>query len=521
MSFKQVKDDSSSRVDSMIENAVSLMGPLEQWEREELEKCSIDFGRSCYDIANMKQTSNPRIMKWLKMSAEEGYKKGMLVYSGLLHGLNPDLKYKRDEAAWWVKRVKDEKLVKQVGSFDSDGSRGRRHVVRTLLSGSLSKNQDLVIYRSFFRSGLREVHLLPLISKYLVEEKREKSERREVANVTVKAEFLEVKSLLDISSIVFSPSSSSSFTSLTINMKYDNQFLCFLPLLFSLLPNLKALFLDGCGYQPHIDFSFFQQVNTSKLEILVISYCSFDSLSPLSLCDLSSLHSLRIESVPERDGLQPLNGLSSDITRSLKELKAYRTDLKDLSPLSDCDLSSLEELHLSFNVSLSDLSPLRGSDLSSLQSLNLWKNNISDLSPLSDCDLSSLECLRLAHNRSLSDLSPLRGSDLSSLKSLNLDVSNISDLSPLCECKGLALEDLSLFGTPIEDLSPLSLLDLSRLREPIGLNSTEVSDLSPLENISYDGVEVNICDTPAKKRMEEKGLRSPQTIGKVKVMWRW
>ena len=73
--------------------------------------------------------------------------------------------------------------------------------------------------------------------------------------------------------------------------------------------------------------------------------------------------------------------------------------------------------------------------------------------------------------------------------------------------------------TPIEDLSPLSLLDLSRLTDEIKLEGTKVSDLSPLENISYDGVELYNTDTPAAKKMEEEGLISPQMIGKVKVMW--
>jgi len=221
---------------SMIDKATDAVGPLEPWEREEMEKGSSDFGQTCYDIANMKQTSIPRTMKWLKMSAKEGYEDGMMAYGGLLYGLNPNLKYKRDEAAWWVKRVKDEEILKKVGSFDSDGLLARRHVVRTLLSGSLSKNQDSVIYRSFFRSGLREVQLLPLISKYPIEEKKRVTE-------VVRYGELSVSSLVNISSIILSPS--SSITSLTINMKYDNQFLCFLPLLFSLSPNIKKLALQG------------------------------------------------------------------------------------------------------------------------------------------------------------------------------------------------------------------------------------------------------------------------------------
>ena len=475
----------------MIEKAVSMIGPLEEWERAEMEARSTNkgFGTTCYDIANMKQTSIPRTMKWLKMSAEDGHAEGTWIYGGLLYGLNPDLLYKRDEAAWWLKRVKDEVMMKKVGSFDSDGLRARRHVVRTLLSGSLSKNQDSVIYRSFFRSGLREVHLLPLISKYVIEEKEE--EKRDMSEIGDKAH---VSSLVNISSIILS--SSSSFTSLYIDMKYDNQFLCFLPLLFSLSPNIKILKLIGksADRSSHVDLSLLQQTDTSKLETLCIITCTYNSLSPLSLCDLSSLHTLSfyyfpegyllgtlsgfakyimrgfIHYFPKLGGLHPLNGLSSDITRSLKKLELFDCHLKDLSPLSDCDLSSLEKL-------------------------------------------------TLRYNRSLSSLSPLRGSDLSSLKNINLDHTNISDISPLCECKGLALEVFNLSHTSIEDLSLLSHLDLSRLKRPINVGHTKVSDLSPLENISCDGVEGEFTDTPVMWNLESKGLKSPQMSGKVTVRW--
>ena len=495
---------------------------LEQWEREALEKGPDDFGRSCYNIADMKETTIPGTMKWLKMSAEQGFEKGILTYAGLLHGLNPDLQYKGDEAAWWVKRVKDEKLMEKVGSFDADGLRARRHLTRTLLSGSLSKNQDSVLYRSFFRSGLREVHLLPLITKYLVEEKSIKEEWgvKGFSLPTWSASTQTLSALFDISSTVFSPS--SAILGLFLNMEYHYLFVVILPHLLSLLPNLTALELYGTlETEVHIDLSLFQQADTSKLETLNIYGCSFDSLSPLSLCDLSSLHSLIIKKFPQRDGLHPLNGISSDITRSLKKLKVTFCNLKDISSLSDCDLSSLEDLNVGYNQSLTDISPLRGSNLSSLKSLSLRSTNISDLSPLSDCDLSSLESINLSTNQALSSLSPLRGSDLSSLKNLDFSGTNISDLSPLCECsKGLILNELNLRDTPFEDLSLLSLFDLSRLEGPIRLRSTKVSDLSPLENISYDGVEVNIYDTPAMKKMEEKRLSSPQTIGKVTVMWK-
>ena len=452
---------------SMEERATSVIGPLEIWERNELGKCSSNFGSACLSIAEMKETTLPRMMQWLKMSAEEDNEKGIVAYSGLLHGLNSDVKYKGDEAAWWVKRVRDLYLMKKVSSFDADGSRARRHVVRTLLSGSLSKNQDSVLYRSFFRSGLREVHLLPLISKYLIEEKREEREEREKWTTRTLTSSVNITSLIDISSTIFCDCSPA--TLLNITMRYDNQFLCFLPLLFSLIPNLSTLTIQTnyIRERRNVDLSLLQQVDTSRLEGLEVFGRSYESLSSLSLCDLSSLRKFKVHQFPKLQRLNPLNGLSSHITSSLKELSFFSSGLKDLSPLSHCDLSSLEIL------------------------------NLSD-------------------NRSLSDLSPLRGSDLSSLKQLLLFMTNISDLSPLCECKGLALEKMDVSETLIKDLSPLSLLDLSRLKEPVYLNDSHISDLSPLENISYDDISISVSGTPVVGKMKKK---SPQTIGKVKVTW--
>ena len=124
----------------MVDEAASLMEPLEEWERVELEESSSDFGRTCFEVANMKQTSIiPRTMKWLKLSAEEEYDEGILTYTDILYGLNPDVQYVGDEAACCVKRVKHENLSGIVGSFDSDQCRAHRHLIGALLSGSLEE----------------------------------------------------------------------------------------------------------------------------------------------------------------------------------------------------------------------------------------------------------------------------------------------------------------------------------------------------------------------------------------------
>ena len=132
-----------------------------------------------------------------------------------------------------------------------------------------------------------------------------------------------------------------------------------------------------------------------------------------------------------------------------------------------------------------------------LHELSVSACNLQDLSPLSGCDHSLLEVLDLSSNLSLSDISPLRGPDLSSLKCLYISYTGVSDISPLCGCKGLSPEYVSSGFSAMEDLSPLSVIDVSSLKraglkEPIDVRHTKVSDLSPLDNISNDGVFVSL-----------------------------
>ena len=451
---------------------MSKVEPLEDWESKEVANSSFsEFGLTCFKIAS-KQTTTPRLMQWLRLGCEAENNRSMMIYANLLVALNPDLEHMSNEATLWLRRVGHEQMFKRVVGFDESGSPALRFFLRTLLSGSLSKNQDSVLYRSFFRSSMREVHLLPLISKYIAEEetiREETTTEKPGISRTVPSnqKVVLIASLVDICDAL--TRDGSSCKRLRVFLQYDNQFLCFLPLLFSHHSNLEELTIGGgLDHQPKIDLSLLQQVNTLKLEKLCLEYCSYDSLSPLSLCDLSSLRFLRLYRIPH--DVDALNGLPSDITESLEKLEVSASHIEDLSPLSDCDLSSLEEL-------------------------------------------------LLYNNRSLSDLSALRGSDLSSLIVLSLDSTNISDLSPLCECEGLALEEFSLYNTPIKDLSPFPLLDLSRLEKPINLQLTNVSDLSPLEKISHFRVSFLVTNTPSSIKMSREGLKSPLVIRRVKVEW--
>ena len=461
-----------------LEHTISLdkvnatfSGEVEAWEQEVLEQDHLTFKKACIEIAG-RQTTISRSMKWLKLLGETGDEDGMICYGGFLYGLNPDVTYKRDEAALWISLVKDEEKLEQADNFGSDGSRARRHLTRLLLSGSLSKNQDSVLYQSFFHSGLREVHLLPLISKYLVEDKGEREREtspREVRKKKRKRTTFTFTSICDIYRPLLGDYSTTTY--LEIIMKSDNQFLFLLPLLFSHLPNLQQLKLGGengfgATLSPHIDLSSLQQVDTSRIGTLTLCSCCFDSLSPLSLCDWSSLRYFYIDSFLDVEGQDILKGISSHVTKSLKTLDVVA--------------------------------------------------HFKDISPLADCDLSSIRYISLSQNKYLSDLSPLRGSDLSSLKIFQLFNTKVSDLSPLCECKGLALENINLSDSPIDDLSPLSRLDLSQLTTRVSLAGTKVSDLSPLTNIPYF-VDIDIFDTPAAEVMVKGECREPQIFNNVRV----
>ena len=471
MSLKDIGLKDALQDTERMRRALSVFVELDDWERDILLTHYFSFDVACFEAAK-KQTTIPRAIKWLQLGAEEGHIYATLIYASLLQGVYPGLQYKGDEAAYWLKQGEQIDIISSgyfklnIFSFDPNGSRARRFLTRLLLSGSLSKNQDSVLSRSFFRSGLREVHLLPLILKFLPKEEIDGSRL-----LIFERETIDFNRLTVLPLIIFQGTSYTK--SLTLSLEADNQYICYLSIFFSRCPNLKMLkFNSHVHPTPSVDLSYLQQADTSKLESLVLSRVRYQSLSSLSLCNFSSFHTLCISNyhISHLDGLHPLNGLSSDISRSLKTLQVNHSDIKDLSPLSDCDLSSLEEL-------------------------------------------------LLYNNRSLSDLSALRGSDLSSLKYLNLQCTSVSDLSPLCECKGLALEKITLSCASIIDLSSLSLLDLSCLKACIYLDYTKVSDLSPLENISYEGVEVYIPSTPAANKMKEEGLKSPQTIGKVTVKW--
>lgn len=491
--------ESSSTPPSHQYKELPVVGVVEEWEQKILHdlRDPTQLGKQCLNIAEL-QTSFHRVMQWVQLGVWADCEHSIVLYTALVYASTPDIEYKVDEVALMLSRVKDKRLLRESGAFDPHFFHARRGIVRTLLSGSLKKNNQSHLYTSFFRSSMTETHLLPLISKYLVPIKREVSHSHHYNTTPT---HLYMSGWRDISRL-FLLNDLSRVSCLSIPMKTNNYMMCFLPLFLSHCPALKRIIFElpyvprGSPKTFEVDLSLLTRVDTSKLEQLMFSNCSALSLSPLSHCDLSSLQSLILGfGSPSTFSLQSLEGLTNRNTSALEKLELSCLRLNDISALSSCNLSHLKKLQF------------------------FQCRDLSNLSPLSDRDLPSLEVLSLNGCRSLTDLSPLRGKDLSSLKHLHLQCTNVSDLSPLCESKAFAPHTLNLHSTPIDDLSSLSQLDLSQLTSVLVMCNTQVLDLSPLETIPYPGVVLDIRSTPAAIRFVEEGLKSPQTIGNVKVQF--
>lgn len=440
---------------------------MQPWEGKELEDSTRDIAMSCTLIAAC-QTSLSKAKLWLQAGIRVGTYESRNVQTylaAITFASEPDAKFKGDEAIFSVGR-------NLPPGCDPTGFRSRRCLVRTLLSGSLEKNNSSTLYRSFFSSHMREVHLLPLVASYIIPIKGEGKEKETFLKRTLKHEH--ISNIRYLPRLLFEDT--SGVQSLDIYMRCTNHLLAFLPLLYSRMPNLTALDLQGEKREKDFSLNLLpclsHIVNPSKLEVLNIEGPFKDlSLSPLSLYNFCSLRKLRVVVNGHTKllyGPRSLDGLNRNNTKSLKKLQIYSHQLEDISALSHCDLSSLEELSFSFCHPLSDLSPLRGVDLSSLTFL----------------------CLRNT---------------------------SVSDISPLAQCIGLAPEHISLFCTPITDLSPLSRINLSRLKGRIDLCNSNVSDLSPLELIDHN-LEIGMSGSVAAKEAgNEKERPAAVTIGKVKV----
>ena len=467
-------------------------GEVEEWESDILEAYGQRIDEACYRISGG-QTSIIRARQWLRVGIEaSGLKcaKSKLVAAALTYSGEHHLLYRRLEAASVLQSIRNSFFYGYTpassyfeGVCTSDVA-VRKFLAITLLCGSLTRNRGSALFRSFFRSRMREVQLLPIVAKYVplttndtadpVEGEEEPihndEEEREPVVACGARESLE--SLLDLARLLLLDT--TQLQCLSVYLARDRHFVDLLSPLLLNSPSLERLQIQRYtgNISPTVSLGCFKNLEGCGIKSLIITGCILPSLSPLLQCTLGSLEELRVgDDQFVVGGLKNLKGLTSRNTKSLKKLYIRCADLEDISVLADCNLSSLQELSL-FNCALSDISPLRS------------------------CDLSSLVIV-------------------------NLSYSQVSDLSPLCECPGFKPTSLSFISCPVKRVSPFTLVNLSFLQTPISLRGSRVkfSHLSSLEKISSRGVVVDVTNTPASKKMTKRKLSSPQVFGKVTVKW--
>jgi len=520
---------------------LKFLYPLEEWEEKILndttpfpqnEQLDNTLREKAYRLASL-QTTASRARQWLSVSmnppslSDRISNESRVVDAALVYTSSPSFEYKRSEASYIVSRVEGtdsnyRDLSTYIDPIDPFGNLSSVCVVWTLLLGDLSRNRGTVLSRCFFKSGLREAHLLPLISKYVSigrSSRRAKEAVRGPQNTKYECKTREtVASLLDFSRLLFL--SLSPLYELNIYVKENNHLMGLLPLLFS-VPSYKASELKLYGHRalipfPSIDLTCLQHGNHVLLCKLFVGRCTLRSLSSLSPTMLPSLHTLALGGFDSCvKGLRSLEGLTNYNTNSLLSLFIFSPDLVDISALSSCRLSSLHYLSLYSCESLRDLSPLCDSPLTSLSDLSLAGSK-PDFSSLHGSPFPSLTSLRV-NESNLSDLSLLSSLSFRKLKRLNVSNTPLFDLSPLRDWDRFAPERLDFSNCPIADISPLTHLNLFYLKEPIHLRRTKISDVSCLESVKFVGVKLDVRDTQVAR--ERRDSKQSDTVGKVKLYW--
>jgi len=159
--------------------------------------------------------------------------------------------------------------------------------------------------------------------------------------------------------------------------------------------------------------------------------------------------------------------------------RGFKGEMHDLSPF--VELNGLRRLDLA-GLRVRDISPL--GRLPKLEGLIIgapWYGMGRDveLVPLENIaalkDMKHLERLSISGTKVV-DLSPL--TSVRFLRELNISRTNVSDLSPISELRNISHLDLQ--GTEVVDLKPLAQLGDLRI---LDLSDTNVADLSPLSNL--------------------------------------
>lgn len=393
-----------------------------------------------------------------------------ILYACLLYHLNPNDKWKQGDAAVMINTIRNngpyceeiEELLCLTCVLDRDNSIARNHIIRILASGdNENKNNMTPIYSSFYKSRLREINLLPIISNYLFTDNKRQYKTGHLSEIIL------FKNILSLAEILFY--NPEWVTTLLFEI-HEN--ICLLPFVYSLFPNINHLeLIEKPESKPLDNIDFLQKINTSKLESLTI--CSVLSLSSLLQCDLTSLKKITIT--------------GNHLSKSTNEIIVTFPHLKTLE-LIDCQV---------------DTSCL---DVSKLEKI-ISRNSLGDLSFLANSDLSNLQMLNIEGTK-VTDISALHEANLKSLKELNLDYTSVSDLSVLRDCKNLKLSTLSLNNTLVEDLTFIYHLDTSVLKvfqlNKSKINADSIASLECLyhNNAPHDSMlEVNAYSTPLSKQI--------------------
>ena len=174
---------------------------------------------------------------------------------------------------------------------------------------------------------------------------------------------------------------------------------------------------------------------------------------------------------------------------NLEDLWIFKTSIKDITFLSDCD--SINTLKLSQNDNLTDISSL--ADLDSLKVLELCDLPIDDFENIGSID--TLVELSL-QNLNIKDISPIYSNNLQTLCLSRLPIVSIDFIEESSKLENFALLEcnvsdvhsvgnlkeitsLTITNTPVKDITPLSNL---KTLEMLSLMNNNISDISPLKS---------------------------------------
>ena len=194
---------------------------------------------------------------------------------------------------------------------------------------------------------------------------------------------------------------------------------------------------------------------------------NIDINEKLCLNDFNNKYKTKIENTTitklnlgcKKEGNRLIKTLSYMEFDNLQELKLFKDEISDLSPLLNMKTQNLQILQLD-NNKINDISILEKINLDNLKNLNLQKNNITDISPLKNIKSLYLEILLLNNN-------------------------SISDISVLSEVKFKGLKKLTLHDNQIKDINVLKQVPFIQNLEFLTLNNNNIKDIEVFNNVKF------------------------------------